>query len=489
MRRVLLLLSSLALVLALGGVAAWTQVKAASEVENVHGGDRNELQTTLSGLTGQYTKFTFLAAVTAADQTPWSLRPGDPADVAALGRLTRTSPLTAYGASLVSLTGAPLSSFSTDAPLPPPTDPGYRPLLAALLAQHPGLSAVMDSGRHHVVAFAVPVTRGGRPVALLLSYADTAVWPLQGYDEQLHVGVTAVPYVLDANGIVAASGKASALGKVLPGLPWRALAGGSGTMHVAVLGKPSILSYAPAGNGWTALTVQDETAFSGSLQAGHRREVIALVLLLTLVVALLVLFHAKRQQVLRKLADDRLYDPLTGLAQRRLFEIRLEAAVARMARTGRPLTLLYCDLDAFKAVNDQHGHNTGDALLAHVAQQLLLAVRDEDMVVRLGGDEFAVLLEATDAAGARDVVARMYDVVQQPVVLHRTPLEPQLSIGGAVLHDSSRSGDLLNAADLAMYEVKAGRDRETAPLTELRSPAGLPEPRRSVDTRTDTRAV
>ena len=84
MRRVLLLLSSLAIVLALGGVAAWTQVKAATEVETVHGGDRAELQATLSGLTGQYTKFTFLAAVTAADETSWSLRPGDPADVAAL---------------------------------------------------------------------------------------------------------------------------------------------------------------------------------------------------------------------------------------------------------------------------------------------------------------------------------------------------------------------------------------------------------------------
>jgi diguanylate cyclase (GGDEF)-like protein len=479
MRRVLLLLSSLAIVLALGGVAAWTQVKAATEVETVHGGDRAELQATLSGLTGQYTKFTFLAAVTAADETSWSLRPGDPADVAALGRLTRTSPLTAYGASLLSLTGDTLSSFSTDAPLPTQTDPGYRPLMAALLAKRPGLSAVMTSGRHHVVAFAVPVTRNARPVALLLTYADTAVWPLQGYDEQLHVGRTAVPYVLDGSGVVAASGSASALGKTLSGLPWKALEGGSGTMHVTVGGHASVLSYAPADNGWTALTVQDEKAFSGSLQAGHRREVIALVVLLTLVVALLVLFHAKRQQVLRKLAEDRLYDPLTGLAQRRLFEIRLEAAVARMARTRRPLTLLYCDLNKFKAVNDKHGHNTGDALLAHVAGRLLHAVREEDMVVRLGGDEFAVLLESTDAAGARDVVARVRDLVQQPVVLHSTPLEPSISIGGAVLHDAARADELINAADLAMYEAKSGA--EGTVLSELRDQVGVPAPRTAAE--------
>jgi diguanylate cyclase (GGDEF)-like protein len=488
MRRVLLLLSSLVIVLTLGGVAAWTQVDAASEVADVHGSDRDELQATLSGLTGQYTKFTFLAAVTAADHTAWTLRPGDPADVAALAQVTRSSPLTSYGASLVSLTGAPLPSFTTGSALPVQTDPGYLPMLAALLHHRPGLSSVMTSGRHRVVAFAVPVTRAGKPVALLLSYADIAAWPLQGYDEQLHVGITATPYVLDGSGIVAASGDPDALGKVLPGLPWRALAGGAGTMHVKVRGRDSVLSYAPADNGWTALTVQDEAAFSGALSAGHRREVIALVVLLTLVVALLVVFHNKRQQVLRKLADDRLYDPLTGLAQRRLFEIRLDAAVARMARTGRPLTLLYCDLNAFKAVNDKHGHNTGDALLAHVAERLVLAVREEDMVVRLGGDEFAVLLESTDATGGREVVARMYELVEQPVVLHSTPLEPRLSIGGAVLHDSSRVGDLLNAADLAMYEVKAGADREATILTELHGAGDLPAPRRAVDAPADTLA-
>ena len=481
MRRVLLLLSSLVIVLTLGGVAAWTQVKSASEVAGVHRADRNELQATLSGLTGQYAKFTFLAAVTAADHTSWTLRPGDPRDLAALARVTRSSPLTSYGTALVSLSGAPLTSFTTADALPVQTDPGYLPMLAALLDHRPGLSAVMSSGRHRVVAFAVPVTRGGRPVALLLSYADIAVWPLQGYDEQLRLGVTATPFVLDGNGIVAASGDPAALGKVLPGLPWRALGGGSGTVHATVRGRDAVVSYAPADNGWTALTVQDEDAFSGTLSAGHRREVIALVVLLTLVVALLVLFHTKRQQVLRRLADDRLYDPLTGLAQRRLFEIRLDAAVARMGRTGRPLTLLYCDLNAFKAVNDKHGHNTGDALLTHVAERLLLAVRDEDMVVRLGGDEFAVLLESTDAVGGREVVARMYDLVEQPVVLHSTPLEPRLSIGGAVLHDRSRAGELLNAADLAMYEVKTSTDRDASVLTELLNSGELPVPRRSAD--------
>lgn len=467
MRRVLLLVSSLLIVLALGGVAAWTEITTAGQVSAVHRADRSELQGTLSGLTGQYMQFTFLAAQTAADQSRWSLRHNDPGDRARLAHLVGASPLTSYGASLVSLTGQPLTDYSTGAALPPPTDPGYGPMRAALLAGKPGLSAVMRSGLSPVVAFAVPVHRGKQAVGLLVTYASVRDWPLQGYNNKLSLGPATHPYVVDASGVVAASGDVADVGRPLAGLPATVTGGGSGTTHLRRDGRSVVITYAPAGQGWTALTVQDESAFSGALKAGHRRELVVLLLLLTLVVAVLVLFHHKRQQALRKVAEDRLYDPLTGLAQRRLFDLRVEAAFSRQRRSGAPLVLLYCDLDDFKSVNDRHGHNTGDELLTLVARRLEDVVREDDLVARLGGDEFAVLLEGTTAAEAEVLVQRLYDHVQVPAVLHTVTLEPRLSIGGAVLLDNSRADELLHAADLAMYQVKTSGQNRSTVMTRL----------------------
>lgn len=467
MRRVLLLVSSLLIVLALGGVAAWSEMSTAGRVDRVHRADRADLQATLSGLTGQYLLFTFLAAQTAADQTRWSLQPDDAGDRGKLAQLVNASPLTSFGAALVSLTGQPLTDYSKGASLPPPTDPGYEPMRAALLAGKPGLSDVMRSGDAPVVAFAVPVHRRGRVVGLLLSYAAVRDWPLQGYNAKLSLGPQTHPYVLDAAGVVAASGDRAEVGHALPGLPTAVTAGSKGTAPLRRHGKGLVVTYAPAGQGWTALTLQDESAYSGALRAGHRRELVTLVLLLTLVVTLLVLFHHKRQQAMRKLAEDRLYDPLTGLAQRRMFELRLAAALSRQRRSGSPLALLYCDLDDFKAVNDKHGHNTGDELLTLVARRLEDVVREDDLVARLGGDEFAVLLEGTTAAEAELLVQRLYDHVQLPTVLHTVTLEPRLSIGGAVLLDNSRADELLHAADLAMYQVKTSDQARSTVMTLL----------------------
>jgi diguanylate cyclase (GGDEF)-like protein len=475
-RRVLLLVASLALVLGLGGVAAWTQVATSRQLSHVHNTDRSTLQTTLSGLTGQYFSFTFLASQTAADRESWSLRPNDAGDQARLARLVRTSPLTAYGASLVSLTGTPLTRYSTGPELPGPLDPGYAPMRAALLSGQPGLSSVMHAGNVPVVAFAVPIHRGITPVALLVSYADVLGWPLQGYDENLQLGATSQPYVLDPNGVVAASSDRGAVGRPLTGIP-SAVRHGHGTVHLRLDGKAVVVTYAEAGHGWSALTVQDADAYSGTLRAGHRRELVVLVLLLTLVVALLVLSHHKRQQALRKLAEDRLYDPLTGLAQRRLFEIRIEAALARQKRSGKPVALVYCDLDGFKAVNDRYGHDAGDALLRLVAERLESVVRAGDMVVRLGGDEFAILVEGTSRSDVEQLIRRLYDAAQAPAVLTNVPVQPRLSIGGAVLLDVTRAGELLHEADLAMYACKTGDEPGAIVVTEL---AALPEVPRQV---------
>ncbi|MGH3850785.1 MAG: diguanylate cyclase domain-containing protein, partial [Pseudonocardiaceae bacterium] len=96
-----------------------------------------------------------------------------------------------------------------------------------------------------------------------------------------------------------------------------------------------------------------------------------------------------KQEEIRQLA---LHDPLTGLANRRLLADRLDQALANAHRNGRMLSLLFIDLDGFKQVNDELGHDQGDRLLVEVAHRLKSAVRDNDTIARLGGDEFVVVL-------------------------------------------------------------------------------------------------
>ena len=444
-------------VLGLGFVAVSTQLAAGTAVMKARTSDRDSLQGALSGLTEQYFNATFLAAQSAAGATAWTLTAKD---VPALQHITRTSRLAQYGAALVTLGGRTLAA-STSA-LPPPTDAGYAPLRAQLLNGQPGLSDVMHVGTSDVVAFAVPVLRSGVPVAVLLSFADIRKWDLQGYDETLTIGKKAVPYVLDSKGVVAASGEIAALGQQV-GLPTPAH-----TTSKTWRGKKVVISAGASGHGWHVVTAQDAAAWSAGVTSTRERALVALAALLTLVVALLVWFYVRQQSVQRRLADERLYDPLTGLAQRRLFELKLDAAFARLRRSQTPVALLYCDLDGFKAVNDQHGHNAGDQLLKTVAGRLSASVREEDMVVRFGGDEFGVLVEGMRAAELTVLVRRIYASVEQPVIVGRsTSVVPRLSIGAAVTDHDSDTEALVHAADLAMYEVKSSRGSERIIVTDL----------------------
>ena len=151
-------------------------------------------------------------------------------------------------------------------------------------------------------------------------------------------------------------------------------------------------------------------------------------------------------------------DPLTGLANRR----RLREAADRLLRRGGPASLLFLDLDGFKAVNDSRGHAFGDALLVEVAARLRACVRDGDLVVRLGGDEFAVLVPG-DPVHAEDVARRVRIDMAVPVQLTGRAVRVTASIGVARTSGTAgrRSGaDLLRDADVAMYQAKAaGRNR------------------------------
>jgi diguanylate cyclase (GGDEF)-like protein len=125
-----------------------------------------------------------------------------------------------------------------------------------------------------------------------------------------------------------------------------------------------------------------------------------------------------------------LSDPLTGLANRLLFQDRLAHAVYRAERHDRTLAVIYCDLDGFKPVNDEFGHATGDEVLRGVAHRLREATRPSDTIARLGGDEFAVLCEdLADYDVAKLLTERIRTNVEGPYLVSTGTLNIGCSVG------------------------------------------------------------
>jgi diguanylate cyclase (GGDEF)-like protein len=167
----------------------------------------------------------------------------------------------------------------------------------------------------------------------------------------------------------------------------------------------------------------------------------------------------KRRELQVELEHQASHDTLTGLANRALFTNRLQAAVT----AGRPVTVLFIDLDDFKAVNDTFGHQEGDVLLAAVAGRIRAALRPGDLPARIGGDEFAILLEGSNDGHSGELVAeRLLEVFRQPIDLGAHVATARASIGIA-----TSTGDdaemIVRNADVAMYLAKEqGRDRYQA---------------------------
>jgi diguanylate cyclase (GGDEF)-like protein len=165
----------------------------------------------------------------------------------------------------------------------------------------------------------------------------------------------------------------------------------------------------------------------------------------------------------RKRADQHLaflshYDKLTGLANRELFQDRLQHAMVRAERTGKLVALLFLDLDRFKAVNDSLGHIAGDELLFDVSNRLKTCVRKIDTIARLGGDEFTVVLEELESVADAEVVCRkIIKALEEPLVIQNQEIYVTTSIGVTFfpLDDTELNG-LLRNADAAMYRAKDG---------------------------------
>jgi diguanylate cyclase (GGDEF)-like protein/PAS domain S-box-containing protein len=159
------------------------------------------------------------------------------------------------------------------------------------------------------------------------------------------------------------------------------------------------------------------------------------------------------------------HDAVTGLPNRRLFGEQLDLALARAARQGNAVALLYLDLDDFKLVNDSLGHSAGDRLLVKVSRRLRARTRSADLLARHGGDEFLVLLGDLDRHTAEDdarVAARgLLDALAAPFVVSGAEFHIGGSVGISLLPQDSRDAEtLLRHADAAMYQAKRdGRDQ------------------------------
>jgi diguanylate cyclase (GGDEF)-like protein len=162
----------------------------------------------------------------------------------------------------------------------------------------------------------------------------------------------------------------------------------------------------------------------------------------------------------RRLVTHAYSDVLTGLGNRRAIADRVERLIDNPVASGSSMLLI--DLDGFKKVNDTFGHVAGDELLVVAAKRIQAGLREGDLAGRLGGDEFAIVLDEGGIEEANQVAARMIKSLASPITLSRIRLSVTASIGIVEIASSSSVEEVLNHADLAMYQAKAaGRNQVT----------------------------
>jgi diguanylate cyclase (GGDEF)-like protein len=227
-----------------------------------------------------------------------------------------------------------------------------------------------------------------------------------------------------------------------------------GSSHASVGARPSLFEHldddepaaevraitAPGGSefGWLVVDRADMSAWD-------TQSVDRLAAVLAIVLA--------NQATFTHLVDAAATDALTGLSNRRVLDVALAAASLNPARGW---AMLYCDLDRFKAVNDVHGHDAGDAVLRVVGERLRHVVRSDDVIARMGGDEFVVLAHA-DRSQAEHLVARVRRSIAEPIVDRLGTFEVGVSIGLATATTAAEVHGLLTATDDAMRADKARR--------------------------------
>ncbi|MDX8404026.1 MAG: diguanylate cyclase [Mariprofundaceae bacterium] len=170
----------------------------------------------------------------------------------------------------------------------------------------------------------------------------------------------------------------------------------------------------------------------------------------------------ERKQFEEKLMQMAHFDQLTGLANRSLFHDRLNQSIAQAKRHKEKFTVLYLDLDGFKAINDSMGHKIGDEVLAETAHRMRQSVREIDTVARMGGDEFTIILNNVSSTADISLVAdKLLKVIAQPYKKTGPDNQISISIGISIYPDNGTHRDvLISAADNAMYHAKEhGKNR------------------------------
>ena len=162
---------------------------------------------------------------------------------------------------------------------------------------------------------------------------------------------------------------------------------------------------------------------------------------------------------LETIADE---DPLVPVLNRRSFLRELERTIAYASRYKTRVSLVYCDLDEFKSLNDRYGHAAGDQALNFFADYLVRSVRKSDLVGRLGGDEFAVILHYADEAAAAETADRlMADLAGLQLDYKGQKIAMSMSAGATEVGPDDGPEDVLERADSVMYEHKSRRKTET----------------------------
>lgn len=159
--------------------------------------------------------------------------------------------------------------------------------------------------------------------------------------------------------------------------------------------------------------------------------------------------HSAHQQ----LAHQATHDPLTGVSNRNLLLVRLGRALSQDQPQPSQLALLYADLDHFKEINDNLGHEAGDAVLRAVAARLSACIRDTDTLSRIGGDEFVIFLNPAPE-NQHSFVQRIQSIFREPVTLFDSPYTVSVSLGYARLNAGDTPDEALARADMAMYKAK-----------------------------------
>jgi diguanylate cyclase (GGDEF)-like protein/PAS domain S-box-containing protein len=167
------------------------------------------------------------------------------------------------------------------------------------------------------------------------------------------------------------------------------------------------------------------------------------------------------QREISELRDLAMHDGLTGVPNRRHFEMSIRSRIAELAGYGRRFGLLVADIDRFKMVNDRYGHVTGDLALRTVARTLLESSRLGDNIARFGGDEFALTITDVDEASLRAIAERFRVLVEKSrVTANGQDLHVTISVGGSIAEVGDTAESLFERADAALYQAKArGRNR------------------------------